>query len=114
MAFVVYTSPQLWHLVLTLYFGIALIYRYESFVFKPFPSIYAKLKNQQKTYTKPGMTLNNIGIKEDMDGHDYRYKLWKYEWPSFPLYYEHGKDERRQKKKKIKEISNKLQAEILG
>lgn len=51
-------------------------------------------------------------LDPEMNGHDFRMRMWKYETPSFPKYYDFNKNRRTNKKRKIKEISSKLKGRI--
>lgn len=53
-------------------------------------------------------------LDDDLDGHSWKYRMWKYV-DGFPMYYEfNGNGERKQKKKQIKKIQRNLAGRITG
>lgn len=58
------------------------------------------------------MKLTEI-LDPEMNGHEWRRKMRKYENGGFPNFYKFSKDKRRQKKDKILEIQRKQRAKIL-
>jgi len=59
------------------------------------------------------MSIDNIGLDPEMDGHDFNMRMWKWENPSFPAYYEFSSNgERKRYKDKVKSIQRKMNAKL--
>jgi len=60
------------------------------------------------------MTRTRITLNPYLNKHEFNHEIRRWITPSFPKYYEFGPEERNEKKKKISDISEKLQERIEG